>query len=67
MKGLHKFHIIIKAFVIALCTIICTPIQSQETAKEKNIYIIKLHKEIDKSSAKMFTDALKEAVQQQAD
>ena len=67
MKGLHKFHIIIKAFVIALCTLICTPIQSQEAAEQINIYTIKLHKEIDKSSAKMFTDALKEAVQQQAD
>ena len=32
-----------------------------------HFYVIKLHKEIDKSSAKMFTDALKEAVQQQAD
>ena len=67
MKNLHVFCSIIKAIMLASCTLICTPTQSQETVKQTDIYTIKLHKEIDKSSARMFTDALKEAVQQQAD
>ena len=33
----------------------------QEKNNKINFYVIKLHKEIDKSSARMFTDALKEA------
>ena len=52
---------LIKIIALAICALTCTTLQAQDTTSAKNIYVIKLHKEIDKSSAKMFTDALKEA------
>ena len=54
----------LKAILLALISFAATTVYAQQT---KNIYVIKLHKEIDKSSAKMFTDALKEAQAAQAD
>ena len=62
-----RFTTFIKATILALVAFSCTTLQAQDTTSAKNIYVIKLHKEIDKSSAKMFTDALKEAEAAQAD
>ena len=58
---------LIKIIALAICALTCISLQAQDTTSAKNIYVIKLHKEIDKSSAKMFTDALKEARKAQAD
>lgn len=54
----------LKAILLALISFAATTVYAQQT---KNIYVIKLHKEIDKSSAKMFTDALREAQTAKAD
>ena len=62
-----RFTTFIKATILALVAFFCTTLRAQDTTSAKNIYVIKLHKEIDKSSAKMFTDALKEAEAAQAD
>ena len=62
-----RFTTFIKATILALIAFSCTTLQAQDTTSAKNIYVIKLHKEIDKSSAKMFTDALKEAQAAKAD
>lgn len=61
MKTLIKRYILTILLLLA-----CVSNYAQESGK-LHFYIIKLHKEIDKSSAQMFTDALKEAVKQQAD
>ena len=58
---------LVKILAIAACALIFNTMQAQETTSAKNIYVIKLHKEIDASSAKMFTDALKEAQTAKAD
>ena len=62
-----RFTAFIKATILALVAFSCATLRAQDTTSAKNIYVIKLHKEIDKSSAKMFTDALKEAEAAQAD
>lgn len=56
--------------LVAILTFSLAAAQEKEFIKNDNqisFYIIKLHKEIDKSSAKMFSDALKEAELQEAD
>ncbi len=66
-----KFHV--KNILTALVTMLTFSLaaaQEKEIAQNNNqisFYLIKLHKEIDKSSAKMFTDALREAESQEAD
>lgn len=62
MNRLVKYALLLSlvAFVTAFSAL------AQENSEVK-LYTIKLHKEIDKSSARMFSDALQEAVQQNAD
>lgn len=58
---------LVKKYIIAVILLLsCITNYAQENGK-LHIYTIKLHKEIDKSSAQMFTDALKEAQQNDAD
>ncbi len=67
MKTYSKTTYFIIIIALALSAIFCPILRAQDTTSAKNIYVIKLHKEIDKSSAKMFTDALKEAEASRAD
>ena len=67
MERIHKLQEIIKLLILTVIAFTCITLQAQDTTTIKNIYVIKLHKEIDKSSAKMFTDALKEAEAAKAD
>ena len=62
-----KIYTFIKSLLLALCAFSFASVHAQDSSAAKNIYVIKLHKEIDKSSAKMFTDALKEAQAAKAD
>ena len=67
MRHTITFSAIIKILALAEMVFTGISLQAQDTTTIKNIYVIKLHKEIDKSSAKMFTDALKEAEAAKAD
>ena len=67
MKHTVTFPAIIKILALAVTVFTGISLQAQDSTNTKNIYVIKLHKEIDKSSAKMFTDALKEAEVAKAD
>ena len=67
MRHTITFSAIIKILALAVMVFTGISLQAQDTTTIKNIYVIKLHKEIDKSSAKMFTDALKEAEAAKAD
>ena len=67
MKHTVTFSAIIKILALAVTVFTGISLQAQDSTNTKNIYVIKLHKEIDKSSAKMFTDALKEAEVAKAD
>ncbi len=60
-----NLHTVFKVIILTVFSLTFTTLQAQESSK--NIYVIKLHKEIDKSSAKMFTDALNEAASANAD
>ena len=67
MKHTIKLSVIIRGLVFAVLTLTGITLRAQDSTATKNIYVIKLHKEIDKSSAKMFTDALREAEAANAD
>ena len=60
---------ILTVFLVVFALNLTAAQEKKITPENKTIsfYVIKLHKEIDKSSAKMFTDALKEASQANAD
>ena len=51
----------IKRYIIASIILLCTVCGYAQQDSKLHFYTIKLHKEIDKSSAQMFTDALKDA------
>lgn len=57
----------IATLLIALSAITLSISQLRAESYPTRFYVIKLHKEIDASSARMFTDALREAEKQQAD
>ena len=58
---------LMKRYILAILLLLsCIANYAQENSR-LHFYVIKLHKEIDKSSAQMFTDALKEAAEQKAD
>lgn len=58
---------LVKKYVLAVILLLsCMTNYAQQSGK-LHFYTIKLHKEIDKSSAQMFTDALKEAQHSNAD
>ena len=58
--------IIFTILSLALSGVYATAQETQET-QANSFYVIKLHKQIDASSARMFTDALKQAEQADAD
>lgn len=58
--------IIFTILSLALSGVYATAQETQET-QANSFYVIKLHKQIDASSARMFTDALKQAEQAHAD
>ena len=58
----------ITAIIFTLLSLAFSGIRATAQETEGNsFYIIKLHKQIDASSARMFTDALKQAEQADAD
>ena len=62
---MKNFTVIIIAAIMAICTALTG--HNSLYAHTTGFYVIKLHDEIDASSAKMFTDALKEAQTAKAD
>lgn len=63
---MKPFLRILIATILASMAFAAYNLHAQNTASA-NFYTIKLHKEIDASSARMFTDALREAAKQKAD
>ncbi len=57
----------LKTILVATFALLFGTILYGKEEIQKNLYVIKLHKEIDKSSARMLTDALKGAQEQGAD
>ena len=67
---MKNFTVIIIAAIMAICTALTghnSLYAHTNSSQTTGFYVIKLHDEIDASSAKMFTDALKEAQTAKAD
>ena len=67
---MKNFTVIIIGAIMAICTALTghNSLYAHTTSSQTTgFYVIKLHDEIDASSAKMFTDALKEAQTAKAD
>ena len=58
---------LVKKYILAVILLLSCMTNYAQHSGKLHFYTIKLHKEIDKSSAQMFTDALKEAQRNNAD